>query len=404
VKLYHVALHEISRRKTRTAYTASGVVISVALLVASIAIAVAGQKDIVQIINRYGHSLTIFPATSNETTLKGFGIGSGQYIPESAMPAIREVYDSAIKSGWEARGGWVMEPGAPGGVAMLQPATFAPRLYEETTIRDRRAVVAGVDPEAEYKSRFWWEVETGRLVSRPDEVMAGRTFGKITGLNVGDRVEINGHPLKLVGVLRETDSPDDYMLFGVLSAVQELFGKQGLISMINVRAMCNYCPVGDAEVALNKTVVGVRVTSQRELALAQHAIFRNITNVILGFVALSFVIACMAMFNMVMGTIHGRLREIGLFKVLGASRGQLMRLFAYEAVIMGLLGGTAGYLLGYEAASWIAPWLIPGTAVELTWWHPVLAVLAAITCSVLATLYPALFASRIRAAEAFRAL
>jgi len=59
-----------------------------------------------------------------------------------------------------------------------------------------------------------------------------------------------------------------------------------------VRAMCNYCPVGDAEVALNKTVVGVRATSQRELALAQHTIFRNVTNVILGFVALSFVIAC----------------------------------------------------------------------------------------------------------------
>jgi len=174
--------------------------------------------------------------------------------------------------------------------------------------------------------------------------------------------------------------------------------------MINVRAMCNYCPIGDAEVALNKTVVGVRATSQRELALAQHEIFRNVTNVILGFVALSFLIACMAMFNMVMGTIHGRLREIGLFKVLGASRGQLMRLFIYEALMMGLLGGVAGYLLGYGMASRIAPWLIAGTDVEFSWWHPVLAILAAITCSILATLYPAFFASRMRAAEAFRAL
>jgi len=53
----------------------------------------------------------------------------------------------------------------------------------------------------------------------------------------------------------------------------------------------------------------------------------------------------------VMGTIHGRLREIGLFKVLGASRGQLMRLFVYEAVMMGLgpmLGRNYAHDLVYD--------------------------------------------------------
>ncbi|MEK7245473.1 MAG: ABC transporter permease, partial [Pseudomonadota bacterium] len=75
MRLYQVALREIGRRKIRTAYTASGVVISVALLIASIVVAIAGQKDMVLTIARYGHSLTIFPATTNETTLRGFGIG-----------------------------------------------------------------------------------------------------------------------------------------------------------------------------------------------------------------------------------------------------------------------------------------------------------------------------------------
>lgn len=404
MKLYQVAMHEISRRKIRTAYTASGVVISVALLVASIVVAIAGQKDIMLIINRYGHSLTIFPATSTETTLRGFGIGGGHYIPESAIPSIREVYDDAIRSGWQKRGGWVMEPGMPGGVDLLQPAIFSPRLYEETTVGDRHVVVAGVDPDSEYKSRFWWEVDAGKLVTEPDEVMTGSVFGRVTGAKPGDVVQINGKPFKIAGVLRETDSPDDYMIFGQLRAIQAAFGKQGLISMMNVRAMCNYCPVGDAEVALNKTVVGVRATSQRELAQAQHKIFQNITNVILGFVILSLAIACMAMFNMMMGTIHGRIREIGLLKMLGASPGQLLRLFVYEATIVGIIGGVIGYGMGFGLARWLGPWLIPGTAVEFVWWHPFMAVCAAVVCSVLATLYPAVFASRVRAAEAFRAL
>lgn len=269
---------------------------------------------------------------------------------------------------------------------------------------ERHVVVAGVDPDSEYKSRFWWEVEAGKLVTEPGEVMTGSVYGRVTGAKPGDVVSINGKPFKIAGILRETDSPDDYMIFGMLDAIQAAFGKQGLISMMNVRAMCNYCPVGDAEVALNKTVVGVRATSQRELAQAQHKIFQNITNVILGFVILSLAIACMAMFNMMMGTIHGRIREIGLLKMLGASPGQLLRLFVYEAAIVGVIGGIAGYGVGFGLARWFGPWLIPGTAVELVWWHPVMAVCAAVICSVLATLYPAIFASRVRAAEAFRAL
>ncbi len=404
MRLYHVALHEIGRRKIRTAYTASGVVLSVALLVASLIVAIAGQKDILLIMNRYGHSLTIFPATSSEQTLTGFGIGTGHYIPETAIPKIMQVYDGAIRSGWEKRGGWVLEPGAPGGVDMLQPALFSPRLYEETIVANRRVVVAGVEPDKEYTSRFWWEVDTGKLMRTGNEVMCGSTYAKVSGVKPGDKVDINGQPFLLTGVLKETDSPDDYMLFATLKSVQSAFGKQGLVSMLNVRAMCNYCPVGDAELELNKTVVGVRATSQRELAEAQHKIFKNITNVILGFVLLSLLIACMAMFNMMMGTIHGRIREIGLLKMMGASPMQLVQLFVTEAVIVGIIGGLIGYVVGFALARWLGPILIPATPVEFVWWHPLLAVAAAVICSVLATLYPAIYASRVRAAEAFRAL
>lgn len=404
MRLYQVALREIGRRKIRTAYTASGVVISVALLIASIVIAVAGQKDMVLTIARYGHSLTIFPATTNETTLRGFGIGGGHYIPEKMIPNIVDVYEAAIRTGWTKKGGWVMEPGMPGGVDMLQPAIFAPRLYEETTIREQRVVVAGVVPEHEYKSRFWWEVDSGKLIAEDDELLTGSVFSKVTGVKHGDRLDINGRAFKIAGILRETDSPDDYMVFGRMHSVQDAFGKRGLVSLINVRAMCNYCPVGEAEMEINKMVVGVRATSQREIAQAQHAIFRNVTNIILGFVILSLIIASMAMFNMMMGTIHGRIREIGLLKVLGASPGQLMRLFIYEAVIVGLLGGLVGFGVGFALARWIGPILIPGTAVEFIWWHIPAAMIVAAVCSVVATLYPAFFASRVRAAEAFRAL
>ena len=404
MKLYQLALREIGRRKIRTLYTASGIALSVALLVATILVGMAGQKDLLLTITRYGHSLTILPATTQETSLQSFGIGSGHYIPEEAIPTIREVYDAAIRTGWERLGGLVLQSGtAYGGAQELQEAIFAPRLYEETTVRNRRVVVAGVDSVAEYKTRFWWEVDAGRLLSDSPEVMVGKIFAAATGVGVGDTLLINDRRFNVSGILRETDSPDDYMIFGTLPTVQDIFGKQGLVSLINVRAMCNYCPVGEAELAINQKVVGVRATSQREIAEAQHKIFRNVTSIILALVGLSLFMACMAVFNMVMGTMHGRIREIGLLKVLGASRWQLLRAFAYESIVLGIIGGLIGYALGVMIAFWAGPWLLSGALIELHWWEPLVAVIAAILTSFLATFFPAIHASQISVATAFQA-
>jgi putative ABC transport system permease protein len=108
-------------------------------------------------------------------------------------------------------------------------------------------------------------------------------------------------------------------------------------------------------------------------------------------------------FNMVMGTIHGRIRDIGLLKVLGASRWQLVRVLSYEAMVLGVIGGLLGYGLGLALAFTVGPWLVSGAVIMLHWWEPLLAIAVAVLTSLLATLYPALHASRLSVADAFRA-
>jgi putative ABC transport system permease protein len=181
MKLYQLALCEVMRRKIRALYTASGIALAVALLIATIAVGSAGQKDLMLIIARYGHSLTIFPATSQETSLLSFGIGGGHYIPGDVIPQLQQVYEAAIRSGWQRMGKLLIGEGTLGGVDTLEPAVFAPRLYEETTLLGKRVVVAGIDPTAEYQARFWWEVDAGELLRDEQEVMVGKVFAAVTG-------------------------------------------------------------------------------------------------------------------------------------------------------------------------------------------------------------------------------
>lgn len=404
MRIYQVALREVARRKIRTLYTASGITVAVALLVATLTVGGAAHHDLQQTIARYGHSLTIFPSTTHETSLQGFGIGSGHYIPQDLIPEIKRVYDAAIRAGWQRKGGLLLAEGAPGGLDLIEDPIIAPRLYEPAQVLGRDVIVAGVEASEEYKARFWWEIDEGALPAAADEFMAGKVLADVARLRPGQRLVINGHAVKLTGILRETDSPDDYMLFGALSTVQRIFDRPNKISLINIRAMCNYCPVGEAELWLNQQVVGVRATSQREIAQAQHRIFANVVSVIGGFVAVSLAIACMAVFNMMMGTIHGRIREVGLLKVLGASRWQLLRLFMYESIGIGLVGGALGAGLGIVIAQLVGPWLLPSAIIQVRLSHVGLALAAAVLTSVLATLYPAIHAGRIKPAQAFRAL
>lgn len=404
MRLHQLAFRELGRRKIRTLYTAGGIAISVALLVAVAITGGSAYRQINLIIARYGHSLTILPAVSRESDLRAFGIGTGHYIPEDALPEIEKVYQHAIRLGWERKGGLLVSAGTIGGVDSLQPATFAPRLYEQTVLNAQPVVVAGIDPDAEYRARFWWETGLGAYLSADGEAMAGYLFATITRTRPGDTLEINRTPFRVVGILNATDSPDDYMVFLTLRTAQRLFGKPGLISVVNVRAMCNFCPIGEAEIAINQKVAGVRATSQRETAMVQYKLFRNTTMLILGFVLVAFLVSIMAVFNQIMGTIHSRIREIGLLKVLGASRRQLVALFLYEALYVGVLGGAMGFGLGVGVAYLVGPVLFEGSVVEPRLIHLPVAIGLATLASIAASLYPAFRLSRLRVVEAFKTL
>lgn len=406
MRIYHVALKEIGKRKMRTIYTSFGIAVAVSMLISVMITASSGQKEVFNVIARYGHSLTITPVDkSSSQSLKSFGIGTGSYIPENALPEILNVYQDAIVAGWEKMGALIFQEGTIGiAGAAFPPPTFAPRLYEETIIKGKDVIVGGVNLEKELIARFWWDIAEGRFMENDHEAVIGRLFASLTQTKAGDTLDVGNTRITVSGILRETDSPDDYMVFLPLRTCQTLFSKQGKISMINVRAMCPKCPVGEAAVEINKKVLGVRATSQMEIATAQSQIFQKTTALIVSFVVASLIISCIGVFNIIMGSIHGRMREIGLLKALGASKNQLIRFFLYEAIIIGITGGVIGFVLGSALSHIVGPILFKDIVIQISPRFLVIAVLLGTTASVLASIYPALYASKIRVTEAFKSL
>ena len=152
------------------------------------------------------------------------------------------------------------------------------------------------------------------------------------------------------------------------------------------------------------------MTLSRVEEMETYLIFLEIVLAAVGTVAL--VVAALGIANTLLMAVLERTQEIGIYKSIGASYGDLLVLFLTEAGIIGLLGGTGGLLLGRTVSYgldlvvnvyarrhgvsepiqvFVFPaWLLAGT------------LLFAVLASVLAGLYPALRAARVDAIRALR--
>jgi len=105
--------------------------------------------------------------------------------------------------------------------------------------------------------------------------------------------------------------------------------------------------------------------------------------------------------NIMLMSVTERTHEIGVRKAIGARRGDVIRQFLTEAVVLTGLGGLAGVLVGVAAAS-VLPLIFPSMPTSVPIWAVFAAVLMAMGVGLFFGMYPAVKASRLDPVEALR--
>ena len=129
------------------------------------------------------------------------------------------------------------------------------------------------------------------------------------------------------------------------------------------------------------------------------------------FGSLALTVAGLGIVNTLAMAILERRREIGIMKAIGASDGDVKKLFFAEAAVMGFVGGILGVALGWS----IGRVINIGTNIYLRsqdlpaenlwsvpWWLVVGAIVFAILVSMISGLYPAARAARLDPVQALR--
>ena len=117
-------------------------------------------------------------------------------------------------------------------------------------------------------------------------------------------------------------------------------------------------------------------------------------------------IGSLIVFVTMMGSVNERTTEIGVFRAIGFRKSHIMRIILLEAAMVSLLAGFLGYVVGMGGAKLALPFMAESKNALLIWNSTVAfgSVGLALALGVLASLYPALHASKMDPIESLRAL
>jgi putative ABC transport system permease protein len=396
MKLYQVVVKDVIRRKRRVLYATIGVVIGTATVVGILTVARAGQARIYNQLEKYGPNLAVIPAINNldmklgDVSLGMLAVGDN-YVSEDKLPKIRQIADGEIRKALK-----IEDEG--------NIATIAPKLYINTKIGDTSVMVVGVDPQEELKIKTWWKVNQGKYLEQQDQALVGAIAAEILKLNIGDVIPLNGTNITVAGILEETGSNDDYQVFVPIDTLQKAFSREGLVSSVDIRALCNACPVEIIADGINKDIPGVRAVAVKQIAATEMGMMEKMSKFMLTLAGITLAVGLFGVVNTMMTSVNERIKDIGIMRAVGASRGQIVKAFIYEAIIIGIIGGIFGYVAGTLLAYIAGPLVFEGTTIALVPQYFALALVLAIAVAVIATVYPAFRATQIKVADSFRSL
>jgi putative ABC transport system permease protein len=220
----------------------------------------------------------------------------------------------------------------------------------------------------------------------------------IDRLYPGERIWVGGQWFYLAGILNPpvlAPAVDSSVLVGYTTA-EKYLGFDGHPSTIYLRAQNDQVNAVDdllAATANPENPNQVNVGKPSAALVAQAEAKSALNGLFLGLGAVALVVGAVGVANIMIISVLERRSEIGLRRALGATRNHVRIQFLSEAVLLGLLGGTAGVALGAASTAvyahtkhWTA--VVPAEA-----WAGGIA--ASLTIGALAGLIPAIRAARL---------
>lgn len=373
-------LKEVVRRKAKAFAGISCILLGIGVLVAGHTTNQALYEKTREQLVRFGANIIVQPS-EEAFNIYSASLDNSAMLPEMYAHKIREIEHSDML------------------------VAVSPKLYDRFKVQDTNLLVVGVTGE-ERTAKPWWMVD-GMVLT--DQFPQGNEvlLGHYAAARVGHRsaLRLGGVNFEITAVLDETGSSDDFEAYVPLEVLQGRAGKEGMVNVIEVSTGCIACPemnVYDVAREIDEALPGdAKAVPVKQIAEAQMGALGKVEDFIQIIYVVLMSMGAFLMMNYMSSSVSDRRREIGILLAIGMDASTIYRLFLSKAVVLGVVGGFAGYAVGTLVSMAAGPHMAETSVSPAPELLPVALGLSVGICA-LASILPARKTVRLDPVEALR--
>lgn len=342
----------LARNRARTALTASGIAIGVAMIVALLSLTQGMRESVAGLVHLGGADFGLFQAGVADPTASVLPDTLAEQVAEQpgveAVAPIQLITDAI--------------PAAPGSIVFGASA--------DTFVAQRLVVTEGVR-------------------NRGSEAMVGNLLADRLDIGAGDTITLAGRPFGVVGVYHGGVSFEDDGALLTPEAAAELAGQRRVTTIavtVGPRVDAQEVAAGIVE-AFPGTMA---IANPEEVARSSPSL-EIVTRSVTVIAVFALVIGAIAVTNTMAMAVLERQRELALLAAIGWSHRQVATLIVGEGVGVGVLGAALGLGIGVAASHLMVSLLSASDYVSpaITAWGLGRGLLVGIAIGVLGGIYPA---------------
>ncbi|MDZ4806568.1 MAG: ABC transporter permease [Candidatus Eisenbacteria bacterium] len=393
--LFGLTFEALSAHRLRYSLTALAIAVGVAAVVLLASIGEGTRRYIVGQFSQFGTTIILITPGKTETAGIG-GIQGGSVRPLTIADARALSRLPGVASAMpNAYGSAIVEFGNRGRRVYVYGATSeVPRVWS-------MGVTVG-----EFLPAMDWDRGSPVVVLGPR--LSRELFAEANPL--GEVVRIGQNRFRVIGVMESKGQMlgfdlDDAAWIPVANAMR-LFNRPELDEIDLLAATpADIAPVVErARVVLTDRHTGKEdftITTQEDSMAMVNRVLGIITGVVTGIAAISLLVGAIGILTIMWIVVQERTEEIGLSMAIGATRGQILGWYLFEAAVTAAAGGLIGLVVGMGGAYLLATF-VPGLSTVTPPSVVAAALCMAVVVGLGAGVAPAIRASRMDPVEALR--
>jgi putative ABC transport system permease protein len=344
--ILRIALRALARNKMRSALTMLGIIIGVAAVIATVGVGQGAQQQVQQQIASMGSNVLYISAGSVNRGGLRMGGGATKTLVYDDMTAILRECPAVAAA-------------APGS------GTSSQLVYENQNWNTR---ITGTEPQ--YFTIRNWPLASGTGFTQDDVRISATVavIGETVRQNlfggsdpIGQTIRLGNLPFVVVGVLvpkgqSGVGQDQDDSVYVPITTLQKKINGQDWLQYIMVSAVSQ-----QASYAAQQQITSL-LRDRHHIRQGQDDDFfvRNLSDVaeladqsakvmtllLASIASVSLIVGGIGIMNIMLVSVTERTREIGIRMAIGATEDDVQKQFLLEAVVLSIIGGTAGILFG----------------------------------------------------------